>query len=847
MKKTGHNPIVTEMYADWFIDYASYVILERAVPNIEDGLKPVQRRILHAMYEMEDGRYNKVANIIGQTMQYHPHGDASISEAMVNLGQKNLLIDTQGNWGDFRTGDSAAAPRYIEARLSKFALEVVFSETVTQWQTSYDGRKREPITLPVKFPLLLAMGVEGIAVGLSTKILPHNFIELIQASIDLLKNKPVTLYPDFPTGGIMDVSQYNDGKRGSKIKIRARMEVTNNNKTILIKEIPYSTTTTSLMESIVKANEAGHIKIKKVVDNTAKNVEIAIHLIPGTSPDVTIDALYAFTDCEISVSPSACVIMNEKPVFCSVTDILKYNTEQTVRIIQQELLHEKEKLEQKWHDAVLEQIFIQEKIYRNIEQAETWEATLAIIETCLTPFHHKLKKPVTPEDIVKLTEIKIKRISKYDITEMQKNIQETEQKIADIDYKLAHLTETTIEYFKNLLKKYGKNQERKTQIAVFENIEVTQVAIANQKLYVNRAEGFAGYGMKKEEYVCDCSELDDIIVFRKDGKCVVSKVSEKAFLGKDIIHIAVWKKGDNRTTYNVAYTDGISGWTFVKRFQIVAVTRDKEYDIIKGNKNSVLHHFTANPNGEAETIQVELHPLCKAKNKIFEYDFAQLAIKGRESQGNLLTKYPVKQITQKSAGNSTLGGVEIWYNPQTGRLNQQKQGRFLGTFELEQKIIVFYKNGIYELTNFDISNRYDAEQVLLIEKFNPNAVFSAIYLDGETQHYYVKRFQIETLTLNKGFYCIQEHPNSKLLYISSQIQPTLKVQVSPFKGAPKQEETLKLHYMVEVRNWKAVGQKLGYAQIHHIQEVIQNPATDEPAYYMPSEAEQMQLFEDKKG
>jgi len=834
------------MYADWFIDYASYVILERAVPNIEDGLKPVQRRILHAMYEMEDGRYNKVANIIGQTMQYHPHGDASISEAIVNMGQKNLLIDTQGNWGDFRTGDSAAASRYIEARLSKFAQEVVFSETATAWQTSYDGRKREPVTLPVKFPLLLALGVEGIAVGLSTKILPHNFTELLQASIDILKNKPVVLYPDFPTGGIIDISQYNDGRRGGKIKIRAKMEVTDNNKTILIKEIPYGTTTASLMESIVKANEAGHIKIKKVVDNTAKNVEIAVHLIPGTSADVTLDALYAFTDCEVSVSPNACVIMNEKPVFIGVTDILKYNTEKTVHIIEKELLYEKQQLEEKWHHAALEQIFIQEKIYRQIEQSESWEATLAIIETCLKPFEHKLKKPISAEDVLKLTEIKIKRISKYDISEMEKHIQEIEQKIQEVEHKLANLTETTIEYFKGLLKKYGKNQERKTQIGVFETIEVAQVAMANQKLYVNRSEGFVGYGIKKEEYVCDCSELDDIIVFRKDGKCVVSKVSEKAFLGKDIIHVAVWKKGDNRTTYNVAYTDGISGWSFVKRFQITAITRDKEYDIIKGNKNSVLHYFSANPNGEAEVLQVDLHPLCKAKNKTFEYDFAQLAIKGREAQGNLLTKYPVKQITKKSSGNSTLKSIEIWYNPQTGRLNHQKQGQLLGTFEADQKIIVFYKNGIYELTNFDLSNRFDPEQVLLIEKFNPNAIFSAVYFDGDSQQYYVKRFQIETLTLNKGFSCIQEHEKSKLMYISSQTQPVLKIQVSPFKGAAKQEETLKLHYLVEVRNWKAVGQKLGYAQIHEIHEVVQNPATDEPLYYMPSDAEQMQLFEDKK-
>jgi topoisomerase-4 subunit A len=722
----------------------------------------------------------------------------------------------------------------------------VFSETVTTWQTSYDGRKREPVTLPVKFPLLLALGVEGIAVGLSTKILPHNFTELLQASIDILKNKPVVLYPDFPTGGIIDISQYNDGRRGGKIKIRAKMEVTDNNKTILIKEIPYGTTTASLMESIVKANEAGHIKIKKVVDNTAKNVEIAVHLIPGTSADVTLDALYAFTDCEVSVSPNACVIMNEKPVFIGVTDILKYNTEKTVHIIEKELLYEKQQLEEKWHHAVLEQIFIQEKIYRQIEQSESWEATLAIIETCLKPFEHKLKKPISAEDVLKLTEIKIKRISKYDISEMEKHIQEIEQKIQAVEHKLANLTETTIEYFKGLLKKYGKNQERKTQIGVFETIEVAQVAMANQKLYVNRSEGFVGYGIKKEEYVCDCSELDDIIVFRKDGKCVVSKVSEKAFLGKDIIHVAVWKKGDNRTTYNVAYTDGISGWSFVKRFQITAITRDKEYDIIKGNKNSVLHHFSANPNGEAEVLQVDLHPLCKAKNKTFEYDFAQLAIKGREAQGNLLTKYPVKQITKKSSGNSTLGGIEIWYNPQTGRLNHQKQGQLLGTFEADQKVIVFYKNGIYELTNFDLSNRFDPEQVLLIEKFNPNAVFSAVYFDGDSQQYYVKRFQIETLTLNKGFSCIQEHEKSKLMYISSQIQPVLKIQVSPFKGAAKQEETLKLHYLVEVRNWKAVGQKLGYAQIHEIHEVVQNPATDEPLYYIPSDAEQMQLFEDKK-
>ncbi|MDW8301692.1 MAG: DNA gyrase/topoisomerase IV subunit A, partial [Bacteroidia bacterium] len=816
-KKQGHNLMVNEMYAEWFIDYASYVILERAVPHIHDGLKPVQRRILHAMYEMEDGRYNKVANIIGQTMQYHPHGDASINEAIVNMGQKGLLIDTQGNWGDFRTGDSAAAPRYIEARLSKFALEVLFSESATEWQSSYDGRKREPVTLPVKFPLLLAMGTEGIAVGLNTKILPHNFIELIQASIDILKNKPVKLYPDFPTGGLIDISHYNDGKRGGKVRVRAKMEVTENNKVILIKEIPYGTTTASLIESIVKANEAGHIKIKKVVDNTAKEVEIAVHLAPGTSPDVTIDALYAFTDCEISISPNACVILDEKPVFMGVTDILRYNTQRTLNIIEKELLYEKQKLEEKWHQSMLERIFIEEKIYRKIEQAETWEDTLATLETCLKPFESKLKKPISSADIAQLTEIKIKRISKYDLASLQKEMESIEKSIEEINYKLNHLTETTIEYFKNLLKKYGKNKERKTQIAVFENIEATQVAVANQKLYVNRSEGFVGYGMKKEEYVCDCSEFDDIIVFRKDGKCIVSKVSEKAFMGKDIIHVAVWKKGDNRTTYNIAYTDGSTGWTYVKRFQITAITRDKEYQIIKGNKNSVLQYFSANPNGEAEVIQVDLHPLCKAKNKSFEYDFSQLAIKGREAQGNLLTKYPVKQIVKKYEGRSTLGGIEVYYQPQIGRLNYQKQGIYLGTFQDGESIIVFYKNGTYEMTNFDVTNRYNPEQVLLIEKFNPLNIYSAIYYDGADKQYFVKRFEIETQTLNRIFHCIEEHAQSKLLYVSSQAQPIVKVTVSAFKGASKQEEILKLEDLVEVRNWKAVGQKLGYARIYSVE------------------------------
>lgn len=799
---------VAGLYENWFLEYASYVILERAVPAVEDGLKPVQRRILHALNEMDDGRFNKVANVIGQTMQYHPHGDASINEALVNMGQKDLLFDCQGNWGDIRTGDSAAAARYIEVRLSKFAHEVVFNPQTTEWQLSYDGRKKEPITLPVKFPLLLAQGVEGIAVGLATKIMPHNFCELIEASIDILKNKPIEIFPDFMMGGYVDVTNYNDGQRGGKIRIRAKIEEFDK-KTLIIKDIPFSTTTTSLIDSIIKANDAGKIKIKKVIDNTAKDVEIQVQLAPGTSPDVTIDALYAFTDCEISISPNACVIIGDKPHFVGVSEILKVCTHQTVQLLEQELQIRKGELMEKILFSSLEKIFIENRIYRKIEACETFEEVLETVDKGLKPFKKQFYRQIVEEDLLRLLEIRIKRISKYDSFKADELMLRLEEELREVEDNLANIIRYSIDYYKNLLKKYGKGRERKTEIRNFNTISAAVVAAANQKLYVDREGGFIGYGLKKEEYVMDCSDIDDIIIFRKDGHCLVTKIQDKVFVGKDIIYCSVFKKNDDRKVYNLVYFDGKSGISYIKRFKVTAVTRDREYNLTAGNPKSKVLHFTANDNGEAEVISVNLTASCTARVKQFDFDFKTLLIKGRDSMGNVLTKYPVRKITIKSAGVSTLGGLDIWYDPTIGRLNRDEHGKYLGNFEAKDNILVIYNDGQYELTNFELTNRYEPKDIAVLAKFVPENIITAVYLDGGTKQYFVKRFKIETTTVDKKFLFISDEKGSKLQFASIDVYPRIQLSYKKDeKGAVVETEDLNLDELADVRGWKAQGSKL---------------------------------------
>ncbi|MDA0194554.1 MAG: DNA gyrase/topoisomerase IV subunit A [Bacteroidetes bacterium] len=797
---------VSGMYENWFLDYASYVILERAVPAIEDGFKPVQRRIMHAMKEMDDGRFNKVANIIGSTMQYHPHGDASIGDAIVNMGQKDLLIDTQGNWGDVRTGDRAAASRYVEARLSKFALEVVFNQQTTNWQLSYDGRKKEPETLPVKFPLLLAQGVEGIAVGLSTKILPHNFRELIDASIKLLKGKRPKIFPDFLTGGMMDISDYNDGERGGRITIRSKIEEFDK-KTLLIKEIPFGTTTTSLIESIVKANEKGKIKIRKVVDNTAKDVEIEIQLAPGQSPDIAIDALYAFTDCEVSVSPNACVIIKDTPHFLTVSEILRVSTEQTVDLLQRELEIRKGELLEKILFSSLEKIFIENRIYRDIEECETWQAVIDTIDKGLDPFKSQFYRKITEEDIVRLTEIKIKRISRFDAFKADELMKRLEEELKETEHHLANIVDYAISYFENLLTKYGKGRERKTEIATFDTITASVVAANNARLYVNMSDGFIGYGLKKDEFVCDCSDMDDIIVFRQDGKCVVTKIGEKVFVGKNILQngVHVFKKSDERMVYNMAYVDGKSGKTFVKRFQVMAVTRDKEYDLTKGHNNSKVLYFSANPNGEAEVITINLTSGSKARKKVLDFDFSELEIKGRGAGGNTLTKYPIRKIVLKEAGKSTLGGLEIWYDDSIGRLNRDGRGTYTGNFRNDDLILVIYRDGSYELTSFELTNRYEFDRIVFIRKFNPKKPVSVVYYDGESKTDYIKRFQIETTTINKRFAFVAESRSSRIHFANT--GDNLQVDVAFKKSGIKETTSMDLSELIDVKGWKSIGNK----------------------------------------
>ena len=830
--------VVSGLYETYFLDYASYVILERAVPAVEDGLKPVQRRILHALKEMDDGRFNKVANVIGQTMQFHPHGDASIADALVNIGQKELLFDTQGSWGDVRTGDGAAAPRYIEVRLSKFALDTVYNDKTTEWQLSYDGRKREPVTLPVKFPLLLAQGVEGIAVGLSTKILPHNFNELIEASIQILKDKPVSLFPDFQTSGLIDVGNYGDGHRGGKVRVRARIEEVDK-KTLAIRDVPFGVTTSQLIDSIVKAAELGKIRIKApnrttaaVVDNTAKDVEILVHLQPGVSPDVTIDALYAFTDCEVSISPNACVIIGDKPHFVSVTDILRVNTHQTVHLLQRELEIRRGELMERLLYASLEKVFIENRIYRKIEDCETFEAVLATIDKALKPYKKLFYREITEDDLIRLTEIKIKRISKYDGFKAEELMRRLEQDLAETEDNLANITRYAIAYYKELQKKYGKGRERKTEIRAFNTIAASVVAAANQKLYVDREGGFIGYGLKKDEYVSECSDIDDIIVFRRDGKCVVTKITDKVFVGKDIVYVSVFKKGDERRIYNVVYLDGKSGISMAKRFPVTGVTRDREYDLTMGNPKSKMTYFSANDNGEAEIVTVNLTAQSSAKNKQFDFDFATVGIKNRSAQGNILTKYPVRKIVQKSGGVSTLGGVDIWYDEHLGRLNRDERGSLLGNFDAKDSILVVYKDGQYELTSFDLTNRYEPNEVAVLMKFDPETVLSAVYYEANQKAWYVKRFRVETSSVDKKFSFIGDAKGSKLLTVTANQYPRIEVIHTVKDRGPQEKMTLEPEGFIDVRGWKALGNKLPFAKVKEVKllapKVVKEPAKAPP-------------------
>lgn len=821
---------IESQFKTWFLDYASYVILERAVPAIDDGLKPVQRRILHAMKEMDDGRFNKIANVIGQTMQYHPHGDASIGDALVNLGQKNLLIEPQGNWGDVRTGDSAAAARYIEGRLSKFALDVAFNAKITNWQLSYDGRKNEPVSLPMKFPLLLAHGADGIAVGLSTKILPHNFCELIEASIKHLLGKRFEIYPDFQTGGQIDVTEYNQGKRGGKVKVRAHIEEFDK-KTLLIKSVPYGVTTVQVMESIVKANDQGKIKIKKVTDNTAALVEIQVDLAPGISSDITIDALYKFTDSEISISPNACVIVNQKPQFISVQDLLKSSVDHTKDLLEQELKIRLAELQTKWHYTSLEKIFFEEKIYKELEKKNlSWESVLLSIKAAFDPFVKQLKREITSEDIIKLTEKPVRRIYKLDIDSLNEQIKELEAEIAQVKKYLANLNDYAVSYFENLLKKYGKGRERKTEIKSIEVIEARQVAIANVKLYMNREDGFIGTGLKKDEWVVDCSDIDDVIVFTKRGIMKVVKVSEKSYIGKDILHAAIFNKNDERTTYNMLYTDGKSGKSFAKRFNVTGVTREKEYDLTKGDEKSKVHYLSVNANGEAELIKISLSPNCSAHKKELEFDFSELEIKGRNSMGNTLTKYPIKAARMKTAGVSTIAGKKIWYDAQFGRLNTDAKGEYLGMFEIKDKILLVFNDGHYEITDQELTQKLENEKVILVEKFDVEKIITAVYADLEKKQYLVKRFKIETTTLKNKFFFIKEGKGNYISVVTTKQEPVLAVKQG--RGDQQRKWKLKIAKITELSGWKAVGARLmDYSKSVEMEWVVANFEGQQPELF----------------
>lgn len=810
------------LYENWFLDYASYVILDRAVPHINDGLKPVQRRILHSLKEMDDGRFNKAANVIGNTMKYHPHGDASIGDAMVQLGQKNLLIDCQGNWGDPITGDSAAAPRYIEARLSKFANEVVFNPDTTDWQASYDGRNKEPVTLPVKFPLLLAQGAEGIAVGLATKILPHNFIELLDASIGVLQGIRPNLVPDFPTGGLADASAYNEGQRGGKIRVRAKI-MERDKKTLAITEIPFGTTTGSLIDSVITANDKGKIKIKKIEDNTAKDVEIIIHLAPGISPDVTIDALYAFTDCEVSISPNTCVIQDDKPRFISVNDMLTESTHYTRELLKLELQIRLKELMEKIFFSSLLKIFIQEGMYKHpdYESSGNFETVVEVLNKLFTPFFAQFYREILPEDYKKLIDKPMSSITRFDVKKADEQMKALEAEIKEVKHHLKHLTEYTIAWFEKLKEKYGKGRERKTELRTFDKVEAAQVALANVKLYVNREDGFIGTGLKKDEFVGECSDIDDIIVFRTDGKCIITKVQEKVFVGKEIIHVGVFKKNDERTVYNMIYKDGQSGVSYIKRFSVVGVTRDKEYDLTKGSKGSKVLYFSANPNGEAEVINVQLKPHSKLRKLQFDEDFANVAIKGRGSMGNIITKYPVKKILLKSKGVSTLAGRKIWYDDILKRLNADGRGKYLGEFDGDDRILTVMNTGVYELTNFDLNNHFD-DKMILIEKYDPEKVYSVVHYDGKSKNHLVKRFTFENTAIGKQTSVISEESGSKLILITGAKHPVVKID--QVKGKTEVPETieLKLSELIDVKGMKAMGNRLSQHTVRSV-ELLQGP------------------------
>ena len=785
---------ISGMYEDWFLDYASYVILERAVPSVFDGLKPVHRRILHSMRELDDGRYNKVANIIGNTMKYHPHGDASIGDALVNIGQKDLLIDMQGNWGNIHTGDRAAAPRYIEARLTKFALHTVFNPKTTEWKLSYDGRNKEPNNLPVKFPLLLQQGVEGIAVGLASKILPHNFIELIDASIHILQEKPFEIYPDFQTRGYVDVSRYNEGLRGGKVRIRAKINQLDS-KTLVISEIPFSKTTNNVIDSIISANDKGKIKLKKIDDNTANEVEILLHLAPGVSPDQTIDALYAFTDCEVSVSPNSCVIVGDKPAFLGVSEILLRSTEKTVELLKKELLIKKGELLEQLHSLSLEKIFIESRIYRDIEVCESFEEVIIAIDKGLKPFTKDFIREVTEDDIVRLTEIKIKRISKYNSFKADEQIKTLNKELKQVDFHLEHLIDFAIDYFKDLKTRFGKGRARKTEIRSFENIDAATVAVASQKLYVNRGD----------EYVGMCSDIDDIIVFREDGKFLITKVNGKVFVGKNILHVDVFKKGDDRTVYNVVYRAGLRGNSYVKRFAVTGITRDKEYEFASQDKGAKILYFSANPNGEAELLKVILRPNPKLKKAVFDFDFSELGIKGRGAKGNILSKKPIAKVVKKEDGVSTLGAMDIWFDDSVKRLNTDERGVYLGAFSGEEKIFTLMGSGEYKLYSFDLTNHFE-EDLLLIEKFDGRKIVSALYLEASSKTPYLKRFIPEMSDKKINF--IGDSPKAKLLEFSLDFKPLMKVEIKPSNGKENLKRKIDVDEFIGIKSYKAKGKRL---------------------------------------
>jgi len=816
---------VTGMFKDWFLDYASYVILERAVPAIEDGFKPVQRRIMHSMKDLDDGRYNKVANIVGHTMQYHPHGDASIADAMVQMGQKDLLIDTQGNWGNTLTGDSAAASRYIEARLSKFALEVLFSPKITDWQASYDGRRKEPINLPVKFPLLLAQGAEGIAVGLSTKVLPHNFVELIDASVKHLEGKKFKILPDFPSAGEADFSDYKDGKRGGRIRVRAKISQLDKN-TLVVTEIPFTTTTTSLIDSILKANDKGKLKIKRIEDNTSSQVEILVHLPAGLSPDKTIGALYAFTNCEVSISPLGCVIEDNKPLFVGVSEMLRISTDRTKDLLRQELEIQLEELENQWHYASLERIFIENRIYRDIEEETTWDGVLHAINEGLKPHIGHLKRPVVEEDLVRLTEIRIKRISKFDIDKAQQRIEALEDQIAEVKHHLEHLTDYAIAYFKRLKKEFGAGRERKTEIKLFDDIEASKVVIRNTKLYVNRKEGFVGTSLKKDEYVTDCADIDDIIVFTKEGVMMVTKVDSKTFVGKDIIHVAVFKKKDKRTIYNMLYRDGKGGATYVKRFNVTSVTRDREYDMTKGKKGSQVLYFSANPNGEAEVVSVYLRAVGNIKKLKFDLDFSDILIKGRNANGNLATKHSVRTIELKEKGVSTLKPRKIWFDDTVQRLNVDGRGELLGEFKGEDRLLIITQDGVVKTITPELTTRFDTKMIVL-EKWIPNKPISAIYWDGNRERYYVKRFLIENPEKEEVF--VSDHADTQLEIVSTDYRPVVEMVFYKERNKDqKPNENVDIEEFIAIKGINALGNQFYTEKLKQINLLDPLPYEEEP-------------------